>query len=279
MLRPAVLRTCVLQVVLIVFAVSAEAQVSFEVASIRPSTVLSNGRYGNYRNTGGPGTADPGRMILENFDIASLILKAWDLPYYALSAPDWIHDVRFDVSATIPPGTTKEQFLLMQQNMLITRLGLAVHREKREMPIYELAVAKGGSKLKAAAPPQDLPDLTSSPADLKRDGDGFLILLPGRTMYAIGMGHASLQAFGETMEYFTSTLAGQLRAPVTDATGLTGKYDFTLRWLTGNAGADGDPGMSLEGAITQQLGLILRRGRGPVDILVVDHVDKTPSEN
>jgi uncharacterized protein (TIGR03435 family) len=218
-------------------------------------------------------------MILENFDVASLILKAWNLPYYALSAPDWTHDVRFDVSATIPPGTTQEQFLLMQQNLLIARLGLAVHHEKKEMPVYELIIAKGGSKLKEAAPPQDLPDLTQFPADLKRDADGFPVLLPGRTMYAIGMGHASLQGVGETMEHFASTLAGQLGAPVTDATGLTGKYDFKLRWLPGNIRPDDDPGMSLESAITQQLGLTLRRARGPVDILVVDHVDKTPSEN
>ncbi len=124
----------------------------FEVASIRPSVVLTpNGRYGNYKMTGGPATADPGRMILENFDIRSLILKAYDVPLYRFSGPDWLFDVRFDVTATVPPGTTKEQFLLMQQNLLATRLGLAVHRETKEMPVYELVVAKGGSKLKEAA--------------------------------------------------------------------------------------------------------------------------------
>ena len=94
-------------------------------------------------------------MILENFDLRSLILKAYDIPLYRFSGPESLFDVRFDVTATLPPGTTKEQFLLMQQNLLATRLGLVVHREMKEMPVYELIVAKGGSKLtKAAAPPK-----------------------------------------------------------------------------------------------------------------------------
>ncbi len=58
------------------------AQIAFEVASIRPSAIQANGRYGNYRMSGGPGTNDPGRMVLENFDIRSLILGAYDLPFY-----------------------------------------------------------------------------------------------------------------------------------------------------------------------------------------------------
>src|ERR1700722_4425747 len=87
-----------------------QAQLAFEVASIRPSVIQANGRYGNYRMSGGPGTNDPGRMVLENFDIRSLILKAYDLPLYRVIAPEWLFDVRFDVNANIPAGTNKEQF-------------------------------------------------------------------------------------------------------------------------------------------------------------------------
>ena len=255
------------------------AQITFEVASIRPSAVLANGLYGNYKSVGGPGTNDPGRMILENFDIRSLILKAYDLPFYRLIAPEWLFNIRFDVNATIPPGATKEQFLLMQQNLLATRLGLVVHREKKEMPLYELIVAKGGSKLKAAAPPGELPDAPSSFYDLKKDDEGFPVLFAGQTMYAMTGNRASLQGVGETMEHFASTLAGQLSAPVTDATGLAGKYDFKLKWLPGNLRPEDDPGLTLESALPQQLGLTLRKTRGPVDVLVVDHVEKTPTEN
>jgi uncharacterized protein (TIGR03435 family) len=254
------------------------AQPAFEVASMRPSALQANGRYGNYRMSGGPGTNDPGRMILENFDIRSLILKAYDIPFYSFSGPEWLFDVRFDVTASIPPGTTKEQFLLMQQNLLATRLGLVVHREMREMPLYELMVARGGSKLKIAAPPGE-PDDVPKFTDLKRDAEGFPVLIPGRTMYAMAMDHARLQGAGETMTHFASTLAGQLSAPVTDATGLTGKYDFTLKWLPGNLRPDDDPGLSLEAALPSQLGLTLRHTKGQVEILVVDHVEKTPTDN
>jgi uncharacterized protein (TIGR03435 family) len=181
--------------------------------------------------------------------------------------------------AKVPEGTTKEQFRLMQQKLLAERFNLVVHREKKEMPIYELVVAKSGSKLKEAsaeAPTSD-PDGPLSP--LKKDADGFPILPPGRTAYAIARGHARLQAAGETMEHFVSTLGGQLREPVIDATGLPGKYDFTLTWLPGDFPRDNDTGPTLLNAIPQQLGLTLRHTRGQVEIVVVDHVDKTPADN
>jgi uncharacterized protein (TIGR03435 family) len=249
------------------------AQPAFEVASIRPSTVMTNGLYGNYRRSGGPGTNDPGRMILENYDIRSLIQRAYDIPSYLFSGPDWLSDIRFDVTATISTGTSKQQFLLMQQNLLATRLGLAVHREKREMPIYELIVAKGGSKLKAVVPPDD------SNVAPSFDKDGFPVLLPGHTIYKSTGDHASIQASADTMEHLAQMLAGQLQAPVQDATGLTGKYDYTLRLIPGTPRPEDDPGLSLESALPQQLGLTLRHTKGQVEVLVMDHVEKTPTEN
>ena len=249
------------------------AQPAFEVASIRASTVQANGLYGNYRRSGGPGTSDPGRMILENFNIPSLIMRAYDIPSYLFSGPDWLSDIRFDVTAIVPPGTTKEQFLLMQQNLLATRLGLVIHHEKREMPVYELIVAKGGSKLKAAAPPEN------SDATPSFDKDGFPVLSPGHISYVSNGKTAKIQSSADTMEHFATLLAGQLGAPVQDATGLTGNYDFTLRIIPGTPGPEDDPGLSLESALPQQLGLTLRHTKGQVDILVVDHVEKTPTEN
>jgi uncharacterized protein (TIGR03435 family) len=212
-------------------------------------------------------------MILENFEISSLIMRAYDIPYYLFSGPEWLSNIRFDVTATIPPGTTKEQFLLMQQNLLATRLGLVVHREKREMPVYELIVAKGGSKLKAAPQPDDLPAAPSF------DKDGFPVLSPGQTMFVSTGNRAQIRSSADTMEHFAGTLAGQLQAPVQDATGLTGHYDFTMNWIPGNLRPEDDPGLTLEIALPQQLGLTLRHTKGQVEVLVVDHVEKTPTEN
>jgi uncharacterized protein (TIGR03435 family) len=260
-------------------AAAAQAQITFEAASIRPSVRQPNGRFGNYKNTGGPGTNDSDHMILENFDLRSLILKAYDLPFYRISAPDWLFDVRFNVTANIAPGATKEQFLLMQQELLATRFGLMVHHEKKEMDVYQLLVAKGGSKVKEAGPPQDQgPDEPVS-GPLKRDGEGFPILPIGTTMAIVGNGYASYSSQGGTIEHFASMLAGQLQAPVTDATGLTGKYDFTLKWIAGDSHPGDDPGLNLEGSLPQQLGLMLKKMKGPVDVLVVDHVDRAPSDN
>jgi len=250
------------------------AQPAFEVASIRPSTPRPDGLYGNYRRSGGPGTNDPGRMILENYDIGSLIMRAYDISSsYLFSGPDWLSDIRFDVTANIPPGATKEKFLLMQQNLLATRLGLVVHREKREMPVYELIVAKGGSKLKTAAPPDDAPVAPSF------DKDGFPVLRRGQTMFTSTGNRAQIRSSADTMEHLAQMLSGQLQAPVQDATGLTGHYDFTMKWIPGTLRPEDDPGLSLESALPQQLGLTLRRAKGQVDVLVVDHVEKTPTEN
>ncbi len=147
-----------------------------------------------------------------------------------------------DVNATDSGGNNQRAcFLAMQQNLLATRLGLVVHREKKEMAVYELIAAKGGIKLKEAAPAGESDDEPSFGGGIKRDDEGFPILPPGHTMYAIAMDHARLQGVSETMEHFAATLSGQLSAPVTDATGLTGKYDFTVKWLPGNLRPDDDP--------------------------------------
>ena len=252
------------------------AQPAFEAASVRQSTGPNDRRYGSSRRSGGPGTNDSGRMIIENYSIATLIMWAYDVPFYQFSGPEWLSEIRLDITATIPPGTTKEQFLLMQQNLLATRLGLVVHREKKEMPVYELIVAKSGSKLKAAVPPDEPADVSGTE---KVDKDGFPVLLPGRTMMTSTGDRAWIQGSADTMEHLARMLAGQLDSPVQDKTGLTGNYDFTLKWLPGNNRSDADPGLTMEGALPQQLGLTLRHTKGQVEVLVVDHVERTPTEN
>jgi uncharacterized protein (TIGR03435 family) len=130
---------------------------SFEVTSVKASPPPPNGLW-NYNLSGGPGTKDPTRFTCQNFDLASLIQMVYDVPYYLLLTPAWTRDQRFDIVAKIPEGATKEQFLLMQQNLLAERFKLVVHREKKEMPLYELVVAKGGVKFKETGKPRDETD-------------------------------------------------------------------------------------------------------------------------
>jgi bla regulator protein blaR1 len=220
---------------------------SFEVASVKPSRPPADGHNAHFKISGGPGTKDPSRFACENYDLASLIEKAYDVPYYRLSAPAWTEGKRFDIIANVPEGATKEQFRLMQQNLLVERFKLVVHREKKEMPQYELVVAKSGLKLKeaSAGEAKDKTDESLFPDGMKTDAEGFPILPPGHTMYVIVKGHARLQASGETMEHFASTLASQLRESAIDATGLTGKYDFTLSWLPEDFPSDADTAPTL----------------------------------
>jgi uncharacterized protein (TIGR03435 family) len=173
----------------------------------------------------------------------------------------------------------------MLQNLLAERFKLTFHREKKEVQAYDLVVAKNGPKLKESPTTQpssdDDPEKPVSASTANRDENGFPILPPGRQpmMMAIKGGYA-VQRFGdESMENFAEALAGQLRHPVSDATGLKGKYDFTLNWIMGGALSPENTGPTLFTALQQQLGLRLESKKGTVDVLVVDHIEKSPTEN
>jgi uncharacterized protein (TIGR03435 family) len=260
---------------------------TFEVASIKPGPPPDvRGMF--VHSSGGPGSNDPERYTAENLSLENLIMNAYDVKPYQLNAPDWTKNARFNVTAKIAPGATKDQFRVMLQNLLAERFGLKVHWEAKEMPVYELLVAKGGPRMKEAGPekPAD-PDQPRpgppAPLPITRDKNGFPVLPPGdrpMTMMVAG-GKAVRRARRETMEQTASQISFQLGRPVVDATGLTGKYDFDLYWQdnAGSVAADGDSGPGLPQAIQEQLGLKLESKKGPVKILVLDHAEKTPVEN
>ena len=169
----------------------------------------------------------------------------------------------------------------MLQNLLVERFKLAYHREKKEVPAYGLVVAKGGPKFKEsvpAPPPEDSDQPPAKPTPMKRDEAGYPILPAGRdSTMAIMNGFAS-QRFGDaTMEDLAMHLGFQLHAPVADATGLKGKYDFSLRWVTDRMPEESGP--NLLRAVQEQLGLKLEPRKTPIDVVVVDHCEKTPTEN
>lgn len=283
------------------FALNAHAQdtnatLVFEVASVKPSPP-PNGRGYSVSATGVPGSPygkDPGRFHAENFSIPNLITMAYDIPYYRLSGADNLHTIIFDVEARMPTDTTKAQFGAMLQNLLAERFHLKVHWVTRQIDMYELAVAKGGSKLKEGAPdPAPADDDTSRRknddfAAPKRGPDGYPTPPPGNQPWMAIMGSkAFMRRHNATGAEMADAFSGQVGAPVTDATGLTGKYDFSIFWSTaatrGLPATPGDAaepdGPSLFQAIQEQLGLKLEAKKGPVQVLVVDHVDTTPTGN
>lgn len=231
----------------------------FEVASIRPSNGESS------RSSGGPGTGSPERFAASNVPLSDLVRWAYDVSAYAFKAPDWSRSARFDVEAKIPPGASREQFRLMLQDLLIERFGLKAHYEKQQMRVYTLTISKGGPKLKKSIP---------KTADSSSVAD--------RSYVIANKDRSVIRAVNEPIGYLAVQLSSLFDLPVTDTTGLTEKYDFTVSWKPDLSIADSmDPSIhsSVFSALEQELGLKLEPARAPVDMLVVDHIERVPTDN
>ena len=295
-----------LKISLGLFPAMALAQ-TFDVASIHP--VELPGPNGGASRTvarfgpkGGPGTDDPGLYTCSLCNFSTMLTEAYDLKRYQVIMPDWMTTTRFDISAKVPAGTTREQFRIMMQNLLAERFKLTAHRDKKEMDVYALVIMKGGHKLKeSAGPPKEEPPPDPG-VKLALDKDGFPVNyrpLPKGAISVSAEGKARIRGFNETMQDLTERLSGTVPKPVIDATGLTGRYDYSLTFSMGNimatrAGAPApesnapntplgvgaaEPVIPVEGEIQTQLGLKLESRKAPVEVLVVDHAEKTPTEN
>ncbi len=210
---------------------------------------------------------------------------AYGLQRYQLSAPDWLGDDRFDIVAKVPEGATKEQFATMLRDLLTSRFKLATHHEEKEIQAYELVVSKNGPKLEESVDDsQSAPGTHEATSRATLGPDGFPVLPAGRSSAMVMMkGRARMRMAKTSMEQLAARLSSQVSCPVTDATGLKGKYDFTLSWVSQILQAqDGDadsPGPDIFGALQQQIGLKLESKKAPVDVLVVDRIEKLPTEN
>jgi uncharacterized protein (TIGR03435 family) len=293
---------------------------TFDVATVKPAappTPNGRGMILIGRPTGGPGTNDPGRIHYPFTNLKTLLQNAYDVKDFQISGPDWLATERFDIQATMPPETTKEQFKVMLQNLLSERFKMTVHRETKDLPMYSMIVGKSGPKLKesppetpAAADADDIPKPPPplpGPGQMKFDGEGFPILpLPaggrGGLFQMMMPDRARLIANRQTMQDLADRLSSVLTKPVTDATGLKAKYDFTLTYSPAGLSSGGglalfgppppggggrgpenmpdvEPPQDLFSAIQAQLGLKLESKKGPVTLIVVDKAEKTPTEN
>jgi bla regulator protein blaR1 len=226
----------------------AQEQPSFEVATVKSNHSAGNAAGLRQRAGGG--------VISNNGSIRMMIQYAYDLrPFQVVGGPSWVDGDRFDINAKAT-GATPEQVRLMMRRLLADRFKLAVHRETRDLPMYTLVVARGGPKLTAAA--GDTTEING----VERRGDGT----------------TTVKFQKVPMAMLARTLARMLQHQVSDGTGLTGEYDFMLRWTPDQAGMD-EPGPSIFTALQEQLGLKLESRKGPVEVLVIDHVERTPMEN
>ena len=264
---------------------------SFEVASVKPASPSATA----ISCSGGPGTASPGIWRCSNVPLAFLISRSYGFQAYQFTPRAPCCQGRFDFTAKVPDGTSKEQFHQMLQNLLVERFKLKLHHEQKEMAIYELTVAIKGPKMKESAP-----DASSAPEDpwalpeYSMGKDGYPAFPAGRGGLAGSNGHYRWTGFNVAMQEIVKTLSFHLGGPVVDATGLRGKYDIDMTWnidvawLLERAGRrdqieelpdDGPSGPTLIRAVQDQLGLKLNSKKGLGDIVVVDHVEKVPIEN
>ena len=273
-------------------------QPEFEVATIKPSAPMPMGKM-MMGSRGGPGTDDPSRYSCLNCTLTMLLMQGYNVQRYQVSGSPVLDSEHFDVTAKVPAGTSREQFRLMIQNLLAERFQLKLHHDTKDLPIYDLVVAKGGPKFKESSPADD--DAAAPPpgGPMRTDKDGYPVVPRGRgSMIAMTRGHARLQSHDQTMDQLAGQLSNMVGRPVKNSTGLTGKYDFTLSFQPDMAAMMGgmpppnkfdgpgpgpnapeDNGPTIYTALQEQLGLKLDQKKGPVDTLVIDHVEKTPTEN
>jgi uncharacterized protein (TIGR03435 family) len=232
--------------------VIARAQ-SFEVASVKVPQVVSGEPYNINL-----GTIEHDTVTLTNVSLADCVKFAYGLSSdFQLSGPEWItsKEVRYDIVAKTAPGTTREQALQMMQGLLAERFKLALHRERRVLAYYALVVAKGGPKM---------PEANDAPARVPTGVQGQLRIISNRM----------------PMSSVVTILSRYMRVLVVDQTGLAGDFEVKLVWTPDDRPIpDDERGPSVFTAVAEQLGLRLVSKKGPMEVLVVDRAEKTPTEN
>jgi len=243
-----------------------DANPAFEVATIKPSDPTRPGKLFTVRGQ---------EVVTINTTLSDIIKMAYDVhPRQITGGPSWYESDKFDINGKpdVPGQPNVAQIKLMMQKLLADRFQLKFHREKKELSVYAIGIGKGGPKLaKSEADPNGLPGLFFGRAPA-----GMSFNVRNATLAEVG-----------------SVLQGSiLDKPVVDQTGLTGKYDFTLKFtpdagqMAGFGGGPPAPPAAenpdappdIFAAFQQQLGLKLDSTKAPADVLVIDHVEK-PSPN
>jgi len=254
----------------------------FEVASIKPASILTPMMM---RSPQWHFRMDDAVFDASNATLLELITTAYNINSDHVSGPRWLNDQAFAVLAKLPAGATKERIPAMLEKLLADRFKLAVHHDQKVQQVYLLTVGKDGAKLKES--------MGDSDQSLKRRSGR-----PGRY-------RCTATTMEELAESFTamSSMYAHLPAsddqrnidlPVIDQTGLKGAYDIDLQWIPPESAGNRDNG-GRRGAMLpppdpntratsifsafDTLGLKLQPGKHAFDILVIDHVERTPSEN
>jgi len=269
-----------------VFCQTPAPRSEFEVASVKPAAQASPGNLS-------VGVHIDGAMVRCTYlSLLNYLNMAYDVKDYQIIGPDWLASEHYDIVAKRPDGVEGEKALRgMMASLLADRFKITMHRETRDLPAYALVVGKGGLKIKEVPPDTD--DVDNSKVDVNVTGGG-----RGGTTVNLGGGSSisyqmtTLTAKKVNFASVIDSLSKFLDRPVVDMTGLTGRYDFTLEYsaaelrnLVRASGADasmipdfGDPTISIFTSV-ETLGLKLEARKAPVEVIVIDSVQKIPTAN
>ena len=262
----------------------------YEVSTIKP-----------YKSDGGSGPMRigilnaPDGLTATNVTVQMLIQFAYGVQNYQISGgPAWVNSEHYEIDAKMDGAVAEALQKLSQddrnvarqkmlQALLADRFKLTIHRDTKELPVYSLVIGKGGSKLKEAKPGDTYPNSPQLPGG--RGGRG-TVMFGGRG------GAQTLTAQAVPVSTLVRMLSGNLGRPVLDKTGLTGVYDYTLQFAPdqtqgpsfggpdgglrgGDAGAPPEStAPSIFTAVQEQLGLKLESGKGPVELIVIERIEK-----
>jgi uncharacterized protein (TIGR03435 family) len=233
-----------------------ESQPRFEVASVKLLATVAGGQLVGAENI----VAHPGSLSMRNVRLRSCIKWAYNLKEYQLDGPSWLgapgwlgSDVgRYDIVAKAAENTPVPELRQMLQALLVDRFKLAVHRETREVHSYALVVVRSGPELHPSAAP-------NGEREIVPQGP----VLSFRRM---------------TLAEFAEFVSGPLGAPVLDMTNLSGQFDFKID-VSPYESDKADQQYAFIKAIQEQLGLKLDSRKSPIETLVIDHMEKVPTEN
>jgi uncharacterized protein (TIGR03435 family) len=273
----------------------AQSGPTFEVASIRPSSEQVTQVSAGLRIAGS-------QVRVTSMSLKDYIGMAYSVRPQQIAGPDWLGQERFDLAATIPAGGSAAQLSAMLRALLAERFKMTMHRETKEIPVYALSVSKSGFRLQPSTAPAATPETVGEkpPAvnvTASGSGGGVGVDLGGGSSFTLGNNRLEVKKM--TMMSFAEVLTRFFDRAVIDQTGLKGTYDVTLdiapddymplmirsavnagvvlppQALRVLDGANADP---LSGPL-QNVGLALESRKAPLDVIVVDAIAKTPTEN
>jgi len=233
---------------------------AFEVASVKRVTATAQGVRTSM-------LANPSRLDYAYVTLRDVIRQAYGVKDFQISGPDWFAVERYDIAAKPPQETPADQIPAMLQSLLSERFKLALHRDAKELPVDTLAAGRNGRRFHEADPGET----------------------PGIKL-SVAEGNLVLEARATTMAGFIDFISRFVDRPIVDATGMTGPFDFTLKWIpdhavsmngavAGGDAAQDAPGAPIFSAVQQQLGLTLDARKSSIEILVIDHAEKDPTGN